>query len=122
MGTLPALTFPARISAFSRERDSSATCAARTRSSRVEPSSPATVTSSLRSLLDVSSKDEPILQEFCMTETVATEPTPEQAALFPKVAPMMLIRGPTPALAVAAVLIAIGYRLFRSEGSAVATD
>ena len=35
---------------------------------------------------------------------------------------MMLIAGLTTALAVAAVLIAIGYRLFRAEGSAVATD
>jgi hypothetical protein len=57
-----------------------------------------------------------------MTETVAPEPTPEQAALFAKVRRMMLIAGLTTALAVAAVLIAIGYRLFRSEGSAVATD
>jgi hypothetical protein len=57
-----------------------------------------------------------------MTETVAPEPTPEQAALFTRVRRMMLIAGLTTALAVAAVLIAIGYRLFRSEGSAVATD
>ena len=57
-----------------------------------------------------------------MTETVAPEPTQEQAALFAKVRRMMLIAGLTTALAVAAVLIAIGYRLFRSEGSAVATD
>jgi hypothetical protein len=35
---------------------------------------------------------------------------------------MMLIAGLTTALAIAAVLIAIGYRLFRTEGSAVATD
>jgi hypothetical protein len=35
---------------------------------------------------------------------------------------MMLIAGLTTALAVAAVLIAIGYRLFRAEGSALATD
>ena len=35
---------------------------------------------------------------------------------------MMLIAGLTTVLAVAAVLVAIGYRLFRSEGSAVATD
>jgi hypothetical protein len=34
----------------------------------------------------------------------------------------MLIAGLTTALAVAAVLIAIGYRLFRSEGSTVTTD
>ena len=35
---------------------------------------------------------------------------------------MMLIAGLTTALAVSAVLVAIGYRLFRTEGSAVATD
>ncbi len=35
---------------------------------------------------------------------------------------MMLIAGLTTALAVAAVLIAVGYRLFRSGESAVATD
>ena len=58
-----------------------------------------------------------------MTETVAPEPTPEQAALVARVRRMMLIAGLTTALAVAAVLIAIGYRLFRTEGSAVvATD
>ena len=55
-----------------------------------------------------------------MTETVAPEPTPEQAALFARVRRLMLIAGLTTALAVAAVLIAIGYRLFRTEGSAVA--
>ena len=54
-----------------------------------------------------------------MTDTVAPEPTPEQAALIARVRRMMLIAGLTTALAVAAVLIAIGYRLFRSEGSAV---
>jgi hypothetical protein len=57
-----------------------------------------------------------------MTETVAPEPTPEQAALFARVRRMMLIAGLTTALAVAAVLIAIGYRLFRSGESAPATD
>ena len=54
-----------------------------------------------------------------MTETVAPEPTPEQAALFARVRRMMLIAGLTTALAVAAVLVAIGYRFFRAEGSAV---
>jgi hypothetical protein len=54
-----------------------------------------------------------------MTETVVPEPTPEQAALFARVRRMMLIAGLTTVLAVAAVLVAIGYRLFRSEGSAV---
>jgi hypothetical protein len=55
------------------------------------------------------------------TETAAPEPTPEQAALFARIRRMMLIAGLTTALAVAAVLIAIGYRLFRAEGSTVAT-
>jgi hypothetical protein len=57
-----------------------------------------------------------------MTETTVPEPTPEQAALFARVRRMMLIAGLTTAVAVAAVLIAIGYRLFRSEGRAVSTD
>ena len=57
-----------------------------------------------------------------MTEIVAPEPTPEQAALFARVRRMMLIAGLTTALAVAAVLIAIGYRLFRADGSVVTTD
>ena len=52
-----------------------------------------------------------------MTDTVASQPTPEQAALFARVRRMMLIAGLTTGLAVAAVLIAIGYRLFRAEGS-----
>jgi hypothetical protein len=57
-----------------------------------------------------------------MTETAVPEPTSEQAALFARVRRMMLIAGLTTALAVAAVLVAIGYRVFRSEGSVVATD
>jgi hypothetical protein len=58
-----------------------------------------------------------------MTEQpVAPEPTPEQAALFARVRRMMLIAGLTTALAVAAVLIAVGYRLFRSGESAPASD
>src|SRR3981081_899143 len=57
-----------------------------------------------------------------MTEIVAPEPTQEQAALFARVRRMMLVAGLTTALAVAAVLIAIGYRLFRAAGRAVATD
>ena len=55
-------------------------------------------------------------------EAVPPDPTPEQAALFARVRRLMLIAGLTTALAVAAVLIAIGYRLFRSEGSVVAAD
>ncbi len=56
------------------------------------------------------------------TQELTQEPTQEQAALFARVRRMMLIAGLTTALAVAAVLIAIGYRLFRTEGSAVAPD
>jgi hypothetical protein len=52
-----------------------------------------------------------------MTDTVASEPTPEQAALFARVRRLMLIAGLSTGLAIAAVLIAIGYRLFRAEGS-----
>jgi hypothetical protein len=52
-----------------------------------------------------------------MTEAAIPEPSPEQAALFARVRRLMLIAGLTTAVAVGAVLIAIGYRLFRSEGS-----
>jgi hypothetical protein len=57
-----------------------------------------------------------------MTEMVAPEPTPQQAALFAKVRRMMVIAGLTTALAVAAILTAIGYRLFSAEGSATVAD
>ena len=57
-----------------------------------------------------------------MTETELPGTTPEQAALIARVRRMMLIAGLTTALAVAAVLIAIGYRLFRSGGSAATTS
>ena len=56
-----------------------------------------------------------------MTDTVAPEPTPEQAALMARVRRMMLIAGLTSALAVAVVLIAVGYRLYRGEGSPAAS-
>ena len=55
-----------------------------------------------------------------MTDTVAPEPTPEQAVLFARVRRMMLIAGLTSALAVVVVLIAVGYRLYRGEGSSTA--
>jgi hypothetical protein len=55
-------------------------------------------------------------------EPVSPEPTPEQAALFARVRRMMLIAGLTTALAVAAMLIAIGYRVFRSQESTALTD
>ena len=52
-----------------------------------------------------------------MTDAVAPEPTPEQAALFARVRRMMVIAGLTSALAVCVVLVAVGYRLYRGEGS-----
>lgn len=49
------------------------------------------------------------------------EPTADQAAMIARVRRMMLIAGLTTALGVGALLVVIGYRLFRSEGSAPTT-
>ena len=57
-----------------------------------------------------------------MTETVAPDPTPEQAALIARVRRMMLIAGLTTAVGVGALLVVIGYRLFRTDGSASTVD
>jgi hypothetical protein len=55
------------------------------------------------------------------SDTAVPEPSPEQAALFARVRRMMLIAGLTTALAICAVLIGVGYRLFKSEGRAPET-
>jgi hypothetical protein len=58
-----------------------------------------------------------------MTEIVTPDPNPEQTALLAaRVRRMMLIAGLTTAIGMGAVFIAIGYRVFRSEGSAPLTD
>ncbi len=57
-----------------------------------------------------------------MTETVAPDPTPEQAALIARVRRMMLIAGLTTAVGVGALLVVIGYRLFKTDGSGSAAD
>jgi hypothetical protein len=57
-----------------------------------------------------------------MTDTFYPEPNPEQAALMARVRKMMLIAGITTAIAIGAMLIAIGYRLFTMEGSASTTE
>ena len=57
-----------------------------------------------------------------MSQIDFSEQTPEQAALVLRVRRMMLIAGATTAIAIAAVLIAIGYRLFHLEGSAPIND
>jgi hypothetical protein len=55
-----------------------------------------------------------------MTDTTEfPQETPQQAAFIARVRRLMLIAGLTTAIAVGAVLIAIGYRLFRSGGSVV---
>jgi hypothetical protein len=50
------------------------------------------------------------------------EPSPEQAALMARVRKLMLIAGLTTAVAIGAVAVAIGYRLFAAEGSRAATE
>jgi len=49
--------------------------------------------------------------------TVAPEPSPEQAQLMARLRRMMMIAGVTTSIAIAVLLVAIGYRLFRGEGS-----
>ena len=57
-----------------------------------------------------------------MSETEIPEATSDQAALFARVRRMMLIASLTTAIAISAVLVAIGYRLFRAEGSRAPSD
>jgi hypothetical protein len=57
-----------------------------------------------------------------MSQTEIPEPTAEQAVLFARVRRMMLIASLTTAVAISAVLVAVGYRLFKSEGSAPAAS
>jgi hypothetical protein len=57
-----------------------------------------------------------------MSETDFPAQSPEQAALFQKVRRMMLMASVTTAVAIAAVLVAIGYRLFTAEGSSAVKD
>ena len=90
-----------------RERDSSATRAASTRSSRSPASSAATTIVSLRACVEAMSNpsaddDQPL--------------DPEAARMVAKVRWLMLISGVTTLLAIAAVIGVIGYRVFRSRG------
>jgi hypothetical protein len=50
------------------------------------------------------------------------EPDPEATRLAAKVRLLMLVSALTTVLAVGAVLVVIGYRVFRAEGSAAITD
>ena len=56
-----------------------------------------------------------------MTDTEFPKQSADQTALIARVRRMMLIAGMTTAIAVGAVLIAIGYRLFHGGGSVVTT-
>jgi hypothetical protein len=51
-----------------------------------------------------------------MNMTVAPETSPEQAQLMARLRRMMMIAGVTTSIAIAVLLVAIGYRLFRGEG------
>jgi hypothetical protein len=101
-------TRPARISALWRERDSSATRCASTRSSR-SPASSAATTSLLRRC--VKGMSNPSAEE---------ELDPAAARVLAKVRALMLISAATAGLAIAAVIGVIGYRVFKAEGSAPA--
>ena len=57
-----------------------------------------------------------------MSDIDYPEQTPEQAAVFQRVRRMMLIASITTAVAISAVLVAVGYRLFTSGGSAQTND
>ncbi|WP_024518922.1 hypothetical protein [Bradyrhizobium sp. Tv2a-2] len=56
-----------------------------------------------------------------MTDIEFPKQSPEQTVLIARVRRMMLIAGLTTAIALGAVFIAIGYRLFHSGGSVVTT-
>ena len=50
-----------------------------------------------------------------MSDTAVPDPSPEQAALFARVRRMMLIAGLTTALAICAVLIAVGVMMLAAD-------
>ncbi|CCE08064.1 conserved hypothetical protein [Bradyrhizobium sp. STM 3843] len=53
-----------------------------------------------------------------MNTTVAPDSSPEQVQLMARLRRMMMIAGVTTSVAIAVLLVAIGYRLFKGEGSA----
>src|SRR5215207_4456181 len=104
-------TSPSRMSAFSRERDRSSMRAASTRSSRSPASSAAITTVSCR-------------PASIMSDPSATDDEkpldPAAARIVAKVRWLMLISGFATVLGIAVVIGVVGYRVFRSEGSAQA--
>src|SRR5580765_4333855 len=99
------VTCPARISAFSRERDRCARCAARTRSS-LSPASPAPI-------MTVSVTTSAMVQG--MSDDNEKPLDPETARVVAKVRRLMMIATMTTFIAVAAVIAVIGYRVFKGE-------
>src|ERR1051325_10702529 len=97
------ITCPSRISAFKRERDSDGICAASTRSRRWPASPGETVTVSTVGMDEAMSDERPL--------------NPEAERAVAKVRRLMMIASVTTFLAVAAVLVVIGYRVFHLGGS-----
>src|SRR5580700_5033275 len=104
----PSVTAPASISALSRDRDSSATWRASTRSSRSPASSAATTI------------------DFCVTVPAMTQvsnnnlsgnpPNADTGTLVARARLMMIISALTTLIAIAAVVSVIGYRVFNNGG------
>src|SRR5580700_5652037 len=102
------VTAPASISALSRDRDSSATWRASTRSSR-SPASAAATTS-----------------DFCVTVLAMAQvsnsnlsgnpPNADADAMLARARLMMIISALTTLIAIAAVVSVIGYRIFNNGG------
>ena len=105
------VTWPSRISAFSRERDSAGMRAASTRSSRRPASSAPMVTVSVAA----------VRHGFKQCPTTTRSPsTRRPRALSRKVRRLMMIASVTTFIAVAAVLAVIGYRVFTWRGKRAA--
>src|SRR4029079_8283672 len=121
MGAPFAVTEPARISAFSRERDSSGRSTASTRSSRGDPSSPPTVTSSVCPSFGPLFEDVPCSKEEPLDDRYRCARTDPRAGRDVCAgAADDADRGPDLGARGCGVLIAVGYRLYRSEGSPAA--
>ena len=101
----PILTWPARISAFKRERDSAGIRTASTRSSRPPVSSAEMVTVSMADMVQPMPDDHKPLD-------------PEAAAAIGKVRRLMIIIMTTTFVAVGVILAVIGYRLSQVKESA----
>jgi hypothetical protein len=119
----PTATAPASINAFNRLRDNSATCAASTRSSRAPASSPATV---IDFCVIWPRFFDGMLDRSGNPSAAPPAPAPQDAdaagAMVARARSLMIISALTTAVAVAAVLGVIGYRIFHAGRSASPTS